>query len=109
MPEVLQKPERARRPDTRGFVVHDDRTGRIDAPRRENVRDHPEKRLQWRGVGVVQAESPEIQVESARDASVREVLGGTRVDDLRQVEGPGQLGGLNEKVRHSVDSAACHS
>jgi hypothetical protein len=83
MPEQLEEPERARRPDARAFVVDDDLPAVVDAAGREQVLDDPEEGAHRRRVGVDEAEAVEIEVDGAGQGAAGELLGRPEVDHER--------------------------
>ena len=87
MPEELEKPEGARRADSRLLVVDHYRTRGVDATRGEQVGDDPEERRQRRRVGVDQAQTEEIEMGGARDVTGRERLSRPQIQQDRGLAG----------------------
>ena len=90
MPEVLEKPEGARRSHPRGLVIRDDRALWVHAPRCQQMADHPEKRRERRWVGVDQTDAIQIDVHSARDVPGGERLCGPEIEQHRWLGAGGE-------------------
>ena len=82
--EVLEKPECARGAHARLIVVDDDRRRGIDAAQVEEMIDHPHERAERRRIGIDQRHAPQIEVDGARNVTVREILRRTQVQDQRR-------------------------
>ena len=107
MAEVLEKPERTRRPNARLLVVHHDRRRSLDAVHGQHVLDHPHEGLQRRGIGIDQAHAPQVDVDRAGDVPRGIRLGWPQIEQQRRrgaraVEDRRQLVGTHDEVRIRV-------
>ena len=75
MAEELEEPEGARRPDAGLFVVYDYRPPGLDAARRQQVTNNPEKGVERRGIGVDEADAEEVEMCGPGDVARRERRG----------------------------------
>ena len=73
MAEVLEEPERARRPDAGLEVVDDHGAIREHAPEFEDVVDHPQEGPERGRIGVDEAVAPQVDVGRSREVAASEV------------------------------------
>jgi hypothetical protein len=78
--EKLEEPEGPGRTRARRLVVDDDGTIGGDAALGKQVLDDPEERPEGGGVGVDEADAPQIQVHGAWQMTGGVLLGGTEVE-----------------------------